>query len=117
MSFLYTVSIGYGLRVPECLRLGVYNVDDNHRVTTWGNEGNALSPCCLYNTVLYGVGDNLPLVAFAHNDLTINDCDWAERVLMLFRDKPECVAVGFGGATGLGLPGMYREPYRIENMA
>lgn len=55
------------------------------------------------------------VLMYAHDDCAIHDHNWFERVAMEFMD-PEVAIVGFGGATGIGVPDLYKIPYRIEQL-
>lgn len=57
-----------------------------------------------------------PVLAYLHDDVTIHDGDWAERVLAEFQD-PTIGVVGFGGALIHGHPDLYRKPYELTQLA
>ncbi len=50
------------------------------------------------------------ICALLHDDLRIDEPDWADTVLKFFETHPDCVA-GFGGASGVGVEGMYDRPF------
>ena len=56
------------------------------------------------------------ILAFIHDDVIIHESGWDERVLREF-ENPTVGVVGFGGATGLGTPGIYKIPYRLQQLA
>lgn len=79
------------------------------------NQNNGLSPCVCYNRLLYQSASDV--IAYIHDDVTIHDPNWLGRVHSLFASNPECVCVGFGGATALGSPDLYKQRYQLSNMA
>ncbi len=78
------------------------------------NAANEYSPCECYQVLLEGC--DADVIIYIHDDVSIHDEDWVDRAMSLF-DNPQCVAVGLGGATGLGHPDLYKKPYNIWNMA
>lgn len=52
-----------------------------------------------------------------HDDLEILETGWDEKVLRLFDREPACGLAGFGGALGLGDPGIYQKPYNPMQLA
>jgi len=84
------------------------------RVQWIDNKDNAISPCEGYKKLLDA--STAEIIIYIHDDVTIHDPEWLERVLAPFHD-PQCVAVGLGGATGLGHPDLYKKSYNIWNMA
>lgn len=56
------------------------------------------------------------ILAYIHDDVAIYEPDWDLRVLKEF-DDPTVAVVGFGGGTGLGTPGIYKTPYRLQQLA
>lgn len=78
------------------------------------NRDNKLSPCEAYQNLLEHT--TADVLMYSHDDVIVNDLDWVGRVMEVF-DKPNVVAVGFGGATALGHPNLYKKPYNIWNMA
>ncbi len=78
------------------------------------NQDNNVSPCVAYQKLLETCAAGV--ILYCHDDITIHDADWLQRVMALF-DNPQCVAVGLGGATGLGHPDLYKRSYNIWNMA
>ena len=57
------------------------------------------------------------IIACLHDDLLIRDLHWVARVVEIFRRYPQVGLVGFGGATGLGDPDLYKKPYAPEQLA
>jgi hypothetical protein len=51
------------------------------------------------------------IVGFIHDDVRIDEPDWAEQVLRFFKLNPRAGMVGFGGAYGVGVEGMYTRPF------
>lgn len=65
----------------------------------------------------YEITTDFDILAFLHDDTIINDSEgWVNRVLDEFED-PKVGLVGFGGATGHGQPGLYRDPYDYKQLA
>jgi GT2 family glycosyltransferase len=56
------------------------------------------------------------IVGYIHDDVDITEDGWDERVLRCFEGHPACGLVGFGGATALGDPGIYKKPYEIHQL-
>lgn len=56
-----------------------------------------------------------PVIAHIHSDLEIFESGWDERVLREF-DDPTVGVVGFGGALQLGGDGLYKTPYRLQQL-
>ena len=96
---------GPGLKLP-----GLYTSQ-----TILDNTDNLLTPCQAYQKLLEDVDSDYLL--YLHDDVTIHDPSWVSALLSTFRKHPNCVAVGFGGATGLGNWNLHRQPYRLHNMA
>jgi len=59
--------------------------------------------------------DSNPL-AFFHSDVDILDDMWQEKVERHFREHTRCGLIGFGGATALGSPDIYRKRYQIWDL-
>lgn len=57
-----------------------------------------------------------PVIAYLHDDVTIRDSDWAERVLAEFAD-PQVGVVGFCGALRHGHVNLYKVPYQLVHLA
>lgn len=92
---------------------------DSHKVYTWLNSMNRLSPADIYNRQLRNVPKSCtsnPVVAYTHNDVTVHDEDWLDWVTRPF-EFSSVAAVGFGGALRLGNMDLLRKPYDIRNMA
>ena len=80
------------------------------------NEGNEVSPCAAYRILLDECDVNADVIIYVHDDVTLHDPFWHSKVMALF-ERPECVAVGLGGATALGSRDLYRKPFDIWAMA
>jgi len=83
-------------------------------VVEWDNRDNKITPCEAYQRLLDSSAADILL--YGHDDVTIHDPDWLQRVLEPF-SRPDCVAVGLGGALSLGHPDLYKRPYRLPDMA
>ena len=79
------------------------------------NRDNKLTPCQAYQAVLEMCDTDILIMG--HDDVTVHDPEWCRRILRIFAYQPEVVAVGLGGATGLGSPDLYRKPFNIWNLA
>ncbi len=84
------------------------------RIISIDNSANEKSPCECYQIALDMC--NSDVLIYVHSDVTIHESNWDGSVMALF-DNPQCVAVGLGGATGLGSPNLYKKPYNIWNLA
>jgi GT2 family glycosyltransferase len=96
---------GPGLKLPN-----------DEQFFSWPNRSNAFTPCQAYQGLLDEDLKDADVAIYIHDDVTIHESNWAGTVMGLF-DNPQCVAVGLGGATGLGHPDLYKKPYNIWNMA
>jgi GT2 family glycosyltransferase len=94
---------GSGPNVPGC---EVLRID---------NTLNQLTPCQAYQEALRFT--TAEIICYAHDDLDVHDADWLERMQAVFDEHPDCVAVGLGGAVGLGTDDLYRKPYSLWNLA
>lgn len=85
------------------------------------NRNNELTPCQAYQQLLevsnYDSRYIPDILIYTHDDVTVHDADWLDRIRERFSKSESCVAVGLGGATSLGRPGLYRRPYNVWNMA
>jgi GT2 family glycosyltransferase len=52
---------------------------------------------------------------YMHDDVTIKDANWLERVCLELMD-PKVAIVGMGGAGGIGVEDIYKVPYAIEQL-
>lgn len=77
------------------------------------NEENLFTPCQCYQEML--ARSHKDVLIYLHNDLTIHDADWIDRLMHEF--ETGATVVGFGGAVGLGNADLYRKPFNIWNMA
>lgn len=57
------------------------------------------------------------IIACLHDDLIINDDDWAAKVSRYFIINPQLGLCGFGGALRLGHDQMYKRPYDPQSLA
>lgn len=81
----------------------------------WDNTDNNLSPCEAYDALLHE--SKADVLMYIHDDVTIHERSWRSRVMSVFESHPDCVCVGFGGATQLGHDDLYKVPYQLPNMA
>lgn len=57
--------------------------------------------------------DTIPsIIGYIHNDVSIHEQGWETRIEAEFAD-PKVAIVGMGGASGIGLPEIYKRPYEI----
>ncbi|KKN03036.1 hypothetical protein LCGC14_1111590, partial [marine sediment metagenome] len=56
-----------------------------------------------------------PIIAFIHDDVSIDEENWDTRVEAEFAD-PSVGVVGFGGALHHGDPDIYKLPYRLQQL-
>lgn len=85
------------------------------KATGFDNSSNEVSPCLAYQLLLNACESDV--IIYIHDDVTIHDPLWREKVMALFEQNPDCVAVGLGGALALGGWDMYRKPWNIWAMA
>lgn len=78
------------------------------------NEKNTVSPCQAYELLRSNRTD---VLMYIHDDVTIHDRNWRRRVTTIFKNQPDCVCVGFGGAEQLGHDDLYKTRYQIQHMA
>jgi hypothetical protein len=100
---------GPGLVIPE----GDVMPPGVTRRIIWNNINN-WSPCESYQQAL--IFTNSDVIIYCHDDLTIHDPKWLDCVTSCMC-IPTVVAVGLGGATGLGTKDLYRKPANIRNLA
>lgn len=55
------------------------------------------------------------ILIYMHDDVTIHAGEWLERVCLELM-TPEVAIVGLGGARGIGVPDLYKVPYRIQDL-
>lgn len=65
--------------------------------------------------LLYEKLDRYSIIAYAHDDVTVHDETWFQRVSAEFED-PKVAVVGFGGATGIGVSDIYKQRYEISQL-
>lgn len=78
------------------------------------NRENLATPCQAYQALLDAT--DADILVTCHDDLTIHDPDWLTRVMELFESNDKCVAVGLGGALGLGTSDIYKKRYHISQL-
>lgn len=84
-------------------------------VTLIDNRENLRSPRDCYQEALELCDADICIIM--HDDVTVYAADWHDRMMDVFDQHPDCVAVGLGGATGLGTDDLYKKPYDIRQMA
>ena len=84
-------------------------------VTLIDNRDNLRSPRDCYQEALELCEADICIIM--HDDVTVYAHDWHDRMMDVFDKHPDCVAVGLGGATGLGTDDLYKKPYDIRQMA
>ena len=84
-------------------------------VTLIDNRENLRTPRDCYQEALELC--NADICVIMHDDVTVYAADWADRVIDVFAKHDDCVAVGLGGATGLGTDDIYKKPYEINQLA
>lgn len=99
---------GPGLVLPGC----------SFPIDSFDNKCNLFTPCEAYQQLFEArdPGIEEDILIYVHDDVTIHDADWLDRVLEPFA-RPDCVTVGLGGALSLGHPHLYKKPYRLQDMA
>ncbi len=82
-------------------------------VTWLDNSDNLQTPCQCYQEILSTC--TADILIHIHSDVTVHDPEWINRIMRLFENE-NCVAVGLGGATGLGTQDLYRKRFAIQHM-
>lgn len=106
---------GPGLKIPNKRQL----IKSGVEFTVFDNKHNNYTPRQAYHLTSLTDED---ILIYTHDDLIIHDPQWHDRLVdSMFSDagKPHngIIAVGFGGATKLGHPYLYKRPYRLPDMA
>ncbi len=106
---------GKGLKIPNLKKLLASGVKEH----VFDNRDNLSTPCDLYQM---GTEFDEDILIYTHDDLTIHDPDWHERLVGNLFSAPtsphnQVVAAGFGGAIALGHPHLYKRPYALDDMA
>lgn len=57
------------------------------------------------------------IIACLHDDVEMQDADWAKKVIDRFDRQPAVGLLGFGGAIGLGDDDIYQTPYKPVQLA
>jgi len=84
-------------------------------VTLIDNRANLRTPRDCYQEALDLCDKDI--LVLMHDDVTVYEHAWADRVMEIFEKHPDCVAVGLGGAMGLGSDDLYKKPYQINQLA
>lgn len=80
----------------------------------YDNRTNLVTPCRAYQALLDAT--TADILCYSHDDLTVHDPDWLQQVMGLFEFNPNCIAVGLGGALGLGVNDLYKKRYHISQL-
>ena len=80
----------------------------------YDNRANLVTPCQAYQALLDAT--EADVLCYSHDDLTVHDPEWLTRVMELFEGNDRCVAVGLGGALGLGTNDIYKKRYHISQL-
>jgi len=91
----------------------VGDVDKRLASEVWKNDPNIGVVPAMQK--LYENNADEDIICYVHDDVTVYDPNWADRVRAEF-DDPKVAIVGFGGATGIGTDWIYRERYQIEQL-
>lgn len=102
---------GKGLKIPNRRSLTQQGV----QFTRLDNRKNYYSPRYWYQQAFDLFTEDI--LVYTHDDLTIHDTNWHRRVMYCFDTDTSVVAVGLGGALGLGVPDLYKKPYKLDDMA
>lgn len=86
----------------------------NIRCRWYDNRANLVTPCVAYQSLLDAT--NADILVTCHDDLTIHNPEWLTHVMDLFENNDKCVAVGLGGALGLGTSDIYKKRYHISQL-
>lgn len=92
-----------------------FQAPGNYKLQEIDNTANLMTPCQAYQLGLER--SNSELLIYVHDDVTIHDPEWWQKLAAAFARSPEIAAVGLGGATRLGVPDLYKRPYRLQDMA
>lgn len=79
------------------------------------NRSNSRTPCQCYQELLET--STKDVLIYLHDDVSLHDSNWLERIMLVFKARDRCVAVGLGGALALGNHNLYRTPYNIWDLA
>jgi len=86
------------------------------RFTMESTEGPVL-PVTAMHCGSTGVNGGLPdLLAFLHDDVTIEQTFWAGDVFRHFDTNSRCGLAGFGGGLGFADRDIYKTPYRLQQL-
>ena len=86
----------------------------NIKCRWYDNRANLVTPCRAYQELLEAT--EADVLCYSHDDLTVYDPGWLTRVMELFESNDKCVAVGLGGALGLGTSDIYKKRYHISQL-
>lgn len=65
---------------------------------------------------LYAERSSADILCYIHDDVTMHEQGWDQRILAEFND-PQVAVVGLGGARRHGHPDLYKVPYKLEHLA
>jgi hypothetical protein len=72
---------------------------------------------CIQNMRDLAQGCDADVLAFLHSDVIELEEHWTRKVALHFLTHPRCGLLGFGGATALGHPHLYKRPYQLQQLA
>lgn len=55
-------------------------------------------------------------IFYPHNDLLIYEKNWDDKLVRVLSSLPECGVAGFYGAKAIGVPGIYKTPYQMQQL-
>jgi GT2 family glycosyltransferase len=106
----------YSIACAACEGPGPQLPTSDEYVHLFDNSKNEFTPCEVYQELLEDL-TGADVIIYLHDDVAIYDPKWVITLLDVFTQHPNCIAVGFGGATGLGSWNLHRQPYALRNMA
>lgn len=80
----------------------------------WYHNSPNIGPVAAFHQLWLKHKDEEVLV-YIHDDVSIYDANWLERVCLELMDSKVAI-VGLGGATGIGVPDIYKLPYQINQL-
>jgi hypothetical protein len=68
-----------------------------------------------YQHLLESYESQFDVLIYVHDDVVINQF-WSKRIEYHLDSHPQCAIIGLGGATGLGVPDIYKTRYQINQL-